>query len=108
MISFLKCLSEDSRFPLYSSNIFLPWSSPSYDTGPPFSRFFQAKIIENHHLSGFSPYFPSSPSTTTVNSASKIHPEGFPGGTVVKNLPANAGDTGSRPGLGGYHMPQSN
>ena len=23
---------------------------------------------------------------------------GFPGGAVVKNLPANAGDTGSRPG----------
>ena len=25
---------------------------------------------------------------------------GFPGGLVVKNLPANAGDTGSIPGLG--------
>ena len=25
---------------------------------------------------------------------------GFPGGTVVENLPANAGDTGSSPGLG--------
>ena len=25
---------------------------------------------------------------------------GFPGGSVVKNLPANAGDTGSIPGLG--------
>ena len=24
---------------------------------------------------------------------------GFPGGAVVKNLPANAGDTGSSPGL---------
>ena len=32
----------------------------------------------------------------------------FPGGTVVKNLPANAGDTGSIPGLGGSHMPRSN
>ena len=30
---------------------------------------------------------------------------GFPGGTVVKNLPANAGDTGSRPGPGRSHMP---
>ena len=26
--------------------------------------------------------------------------EGFPGGLVVKNLPANAGDTGSIPGPG--------
>ena len=25
---------------------------------------------------------------------------GFPGGLVVKNLPANAGDPGSTPGLG--------
>ena len=33
---------------------------------------------------------------------------GFPGGAVVKNLPANAGDTGSSPGLGRSHMPRSN
>ena len=32
----------------------------------------------------------------------------FPGGTVVKNLPANAGDMGSIPGLGRFHMPRSN
>ena len=34
--------------------------------------------------------------------------QGFPGGTVVENLPANAGDTGSSPGLGGSHMPRRN
>ena len=33
---------------------------------------------------------------------------GFPGGAVVENLPANAGDTGSSPGLGGFHMLRSN
>ena len=33
---------------------------------------------------------------------------GFPGGVVVESLPANAGDTGSGPGLGGSHMPWSN
>ena len=33
---------------------------------------------------------------------------GFPGGAVVGNLPANAGDTGSSPGLGRSHMPRSN
>ena len=32
----------------------------------------------------------------------------FPGGAVVKNLPANAGDTGSIPGPGRSHMLQSN
>ena len=33
---------------------------------------------------------------------------GFPGGAVVESLPANAGDVGSSPGLGGSHMPRSN
>ena len=32
---------------------------------------------------------------------------GFPGGAVVENLPANAGDTGSSPGLGRSHMTRS-
>ena len=32
----------------------------------------------------------------------------FPDGTAVKNLLANAGDTGSIPGPGSSHMPQSN
>ena len=34
--------------------------------------------------------------------------QGFPGGAVVESLPANAGDTGSSPGLGRSHMPRSN
>ena len=33
---------------------------------------------------------------------------GFPGGAVVENPPANAGDKGSSPGLGRSHMPRSN
>ena len=31
----------------------------------------------------------------------------FPGGSVVKNLPVNAGNTGSIPGTGGFHMPRA-
>ena len=38
----------------------------------------------------------------------KYYLRGFPGGAVVENLPANAGDTGSSPGLGRSHMPRSN
>ena len=38
----------------------------------------------------------------------KIIIKGFPGGSVVKNLPANAGNMGSIPGLGGSHVPWSN
>ena len=33
---------------------------------------------------------------------------GFPGGAVVKNPPANAGDMGSSPGPGRSHMQRSN
>ena len=39
----------------------------------------------------------------------KVKPAlGFPGGAVVKNPPANEGDTGLSPGPGRSHMPQSN
>ena len=34
----------------------------------------------------------------------KVRNQDFPGGPVVKNLLANAGDTGSIPGLGRFHM----
>ena len=37
----------------------------------------------------------------------KLTNGGFPGGAVVESLPANAGDTGSGPGLGRSHMPRS-
>ena len=47
--------------------------------------------------------FPESPQLSTFIKDG----EGFPGGAVVENLPANAGDTGSGPGLGRSHMPRS-
>ena len=40
---------------------------------------------------------------TTSTASSSVSPSGFPGGSVVKNLPVNAGDTrdkSSVPGLG--------
>ena len=42
------------------------------------------------------------------NSKQKTRPWGFPGGAVVRNPPANAGDTGSCPGPGRFHRPRSN
>ena len=39
---------------------------------------------------------------------SKYEGRDFPGGTVVKNPPANAGDMGLSPGPGRSHMPRSN
>ena len=40
--------------------------------------------------------------------ALKKYLEGFLGGSVVKNPPANAGDTGLIPGPGRFHMPWTN
>ena len=45
------------------------------------------------------------------NSVFQYHLKGaqdFPGGPVVKNPPASAGDTGSIPGLGRSHVPRGN
>ena len=38
----------------------------------------------------------------------RIHTRDFPGGPVVKNLPASAGDMGLIPGPGRFHMVQDN
>ena len=38
----------------------------------------------------------------------KRYSQDFPGGAVVKNPPANAGDMGLSPGPGRSHMPWSN
>ena len=38
----------------------------------------------------------------------KVDNRDFPGGVVVKNPPANAGDMGSSLGPGRCHMPRSN
>ena len=43
----------------------------------------------------------------TYDGIKKESSRGFPGGAVVENLPTYAGDTGSSPGPGRSHMPQS-
>ena len=43
-----------------------------------------------------------------LNGFKKKKSRDFPGGTVVKNPPANAGDMGLSPGPGRSHMPRSN
>ena len=45
--------------------------------------------------------------TRQMLTAKKEEIGGFPGGAVVESLPADAGDTGSSPGLGGSRMPRS-
>ena len=62
------------------------------------------------HNSGFQRWlrvFWESQDIFRESARSKTIPGGFPGGAVVESLPANAGDTGSSPGLGRSHVPQS-
>ena len=67
-------------------------------------RFLQKLKIEL-------PYDPAIPLLGIYPEKTIIQKEscgGFPGDAVVENLPANAEDTGSSPGLGRSHMPRSN
>ena len=61
-----------------------------------YSIYFFKKVTENIH-----------PQILKF-SRLKNNNKGFPGGTLVKNLPANVGDTGSNPGSGRSHMQRSN
>ena len=45
---------------------------------------------------------------TSATALKKLPSRDFPGGAVVKNPPANAGDTGSSPGPGSSHMLRRN
>ena len=64
----------------------------------------QSKNLEKISVRGF--LVSNLPSFCSVCKKSTLGD--FPGGAVVKNPPANAGDTGSSPGPGRSHMPQSN
>ena len=70
-----------------------------------------------HHLPLFLPHlcllllswaFSSSPSGFARVPIFKFHSWDFPGGAVVRNPSANAGDTGLIPGPGRSNMPRSN
>ena len=57
----------------------------------------------------FSPLLPATLHKVRPTVAHQDFPAGdFPGGAVVKNPPANAGDMGLSPGPGRSHMPWSN
>ena len=69
--------------------------------------FLRVKCIQKFTIPNFSIIIAISASTPFKQSYKNIRIGGFPGGAVVENLPANAGHTGSSPGLGRSHMPRS-
>ena len=62
---------------------------------------FSKISVNYYHISGYVN------ETNCILSFLKLKARGFPGGAVVENLPASAGDTGSSPGLGRSHVPRS-
>ena len=86
----LQCMKVKSESEVAQSCLTL--SDPT-DCSPPGSSvhgIFQARVLEWGAIAF---------SAKSVNTQ-LMFLLGFPGGSVVKNLPANAGDTGSIPGLG--------
>ena len=72
-----------------------------------FSRHVESMKEKNMVTEIKSAFNGSSVGSTQVR-RNKNYSRGFPGGTVVENLSADAGDTGLSPGLGRSHMPRSN
>ena len=62
--------------------------------------YFLNKKFKNFHSKNFH--------KQNIRNTLKSWVEDFPGGAVDKNLPANAGNIGSVPGLRRCYMPQSN
>ena len=87
----LNLMRDKQETVLFSSSSCLP---PCYITSPFLA--LEQQISGNFRLQG----------QASLPNIKKYCP-GFPGGAVVGSLPANAGDTGSGPGLGGSHMPRS-
>ena len=70
------------------------------------SQCCQARILNRSHPDGKGEV-KHSLFTDSIISYVKNKMEGFHGGSMVKNPPANAGDMGLIPHPGRYHMPQS-
>ena len=65
-------------------------------------------VIDKKSRSVEQDWWVSSPSVVITHRFFNGWSQGFPGGSVVKNQPADTRDVGSIPDPGRSHMPQSN
>ena len=92
---------------LHSKQIYYGRARDEQDMGPPLWELAvnggeEITVLHVLHAQLCAWHCASQGTFTIKNNCNK----GFPSGTVVKNPPANAGDTGSSPGPGRSHMPQ--
>ena len=81
--------------------------SPKPNTDGSSLCFSQNNSGKKTDLLGSTSIAPALPTSNRKTKKKKNLNQGFPGGAVVENPSANAGDTGSIPGPGGSRMPQS-
>ena len=94
-------LTQGSNWPLLC---LVPWQTASLPLPPPGKPLHPTRVLKYHF------YYPILlPSFFRKQKRNKTVPDtGFPGGSVVKNPPANAGDTGLIPSSGRFQVPRSN
>ena len=102
---------QTNREPQTPGNI--NWSeasqrSSSQHQDPALSNCLQTPVLDVPGQTTSKTRIQHHPSKKKKQQQQKNMLQGFPGGAVVGNPPANAGDTGSSPGPGRSHMPQSN
>ena len=81
----------------------LSWKIPWRSEWKPTLVFLPGKSHRQRSLVGYRPWgCKESDTTEQLTLSLPQYKRGFPGGSVVKNLPANAGDTDSIPGSGRF------
>ena len=93
---FSRSVVSDSLWPhgLCSARLLCPWDSPGKNTGGGFHFLLQYTLLQSRIPCAIQQILISCLFYVVVCI------KGFPGGSVVKNLPANAGDAGATPELG--------
>ena len=105
LISHMEELIQQARYILSGC----PWSwQPNTQEQICSSTTIKPHMLSIRLLGKSTLHLTHTPQSEPCSLFKKVPTQGFPGGTVVKNPPANAGDADSSPGLGRSHVLRSN